>query len=73
MCRERANDRHVAALREELSHRELRKGERRRQVERLRLTREQEGQRARSATTRAVSSYPQPIIMVMHTSFSVSF
>lgn len=61
VCRERAEDRHIAALKDELSHRHQ-KEERRRQVERLRLTREQEGRRDRENATRA--PHQPPIIMV---------
>ena len=62
-CRERAEDRYVAAMREELSYHHQRKGEKKRQVERLKLTRDQEGRRARETATRAPHHQP-PIIMV---------
>lgn len=67
LYRERAEDRHVAALREEMNHHQQRKGEKRRQVERLRLTREREGQRARDEATRLTSTHQPPIIMVYQT------
>ena len=62
MCRERAEDRHIAALREEQSYKHWKNGEKKRQVERLKLTREQEGRWARENATRTASQ--PPIIMV---------
>ena len=60
--RERARDRHIVALKEELSLQQQRKGEKRRHVERLRLTREQEGKRSRQNASQLATQ--PPIIMV---------
>ncbi|CAI8002158.1 Centrosomal protein of 295 kDa [Geodia barretti] len=59
--RERARDRHAVALKEELSRQQERRGEKGRQVERLRLTREQEGKRDRENASQ-FPTHP-PIIM----------
>jgi hypothetical protein len=72
--RERARDRHAVALKEELSRQQERRGEKRRQVERLRLTRKQEGKRDRENASQFPTNLP--IIMVcvyllVHSLFTV--
>jgi hypothetical protein len=56
--RERARDRHAVALKEELSRQQERRGEKRRQVERLRLTRKQEGKRDRENASQFPTNLP---------------
>lgn len=62
--RERARDRHLLALKEEMVNRQTKKGEKERQVERLKFTRETEGKRSREIASQSSSQHP--LIMVSH-------
>ena len=60
--RERAKDRHLLAVKEELSRQQQSQRERERKTERVRLTREEEGKRARGMASQSVGQ--PPLIMV---------